>query len=146
MKISWGWKIVALYSGFVLLMLFMVFKATSEEFHMVKEDYYGAELQHNEHMQKVRNAIELKSGMEIKHEAAELQLSIQFPANMTHIQGQAKLYRPSNSHLDVTLDLDTDLQNKQVFSTADYPKGKWILQVDWISGDQAYYVEETIVF
>lgn len=145
MKISWGWKIVALYSGFVLLMLFMVYMTTTEEFHMVKEDYYGAELQHNDQMQKIRNVRELENGITVNYHAAEQQVKIQFPAELQHMEGTVKLYRPSNSHLDVSFDLKTDGQNLQTFSSEPYPKGKWVLQIDWTAGGKPYYFEKTLV-
>ncbi len=145
MKISWGWKIVALYSGFVMLILFMVFKASSEEFHMVKEDYYGAELQHNDHMQKVRNAQEMTQAVSLTYQASEQQVALQFPADMQGIEGKIQLYRPSNSHLDVSIDLEMDSSNQHVFSSEPYPKGRWILQIDWTSGGKAYYFEKSVV-
>lgn len=144
MKISWGWKIVALYSGFVMLMLFMVYKTTTEEFHMVKEDYYGAELQHNDHMQKVRNAQALTEQISLTYQASEQQVALQFPADMPHIEGKIQLYRPSNSHLDVSLDLRIDSSNQQIISTEPYPKGRWVLQIDWTSDGKAYYFEKSL--
>lgn len=145
MKISWGWKIVALYSGFVMLMLFMVYMTTTEEFHMVKEDYYGAELQHNDHMQKVRNVQALNEAISLTYQPKAQEIAIQFPADMPQIEGKIQLYRPSNSHLDVSIDLKTDTQNLHRLSTEPYPKGKWILQIDWTSNGKSYYFEKTVI-
>lgn len=145
MKISWGWNIVALYSGFVILMLFMVYKTTTEEFHMVKEDYYGAELQHNAHLQKIRNVQELGEAIQMSYQAQEQEVAIQFPTDMQQIEGTAKLYRPSNSRLDVSIDLALNSQNQHILSTQPYPKGKWIIQIDWTANGKEYYFEKTLV-
>jgi hypothetical protein len=40
-KISWGYKIAALYIGFVLLVLFMVFMAMQQKIELVSPDYYA---------------------------------------------------------------------------------------------------------
>ena len=42
--INWGWRIVILYSGFVLLILFLVYKTTTVNDDLVTTDYYAKEL------------------------------------------------------------------------------------------------------
>lgn len=58
-KLNWGWRISILYSGFVVFMLFMVFKTTTVKDDLVTPDYYAKELEYQQHIDKQERANQL---------------------------------------------------------------------------------------
>jgi hypothetical protein len=143
MKISWGWKIVALYSSFVVLIVFMVFKSINQDFHMVRQDYYGAETEHEAHMIKVRNSQKLVQKLSIESNDGEVRLV--FPEHMEGITGKVTFYRPSDANLDQEYSISLDPANSQRISTREMKSGKWLVRVEWGDGEKEYFDEKVMV-
>mgnify|MGYP003351831803 CR=1 FL=1 len=57
-NINWGWRIVMLYGGFVVLILFLVYKTTTVKDDLVTPDYYAKELKYQEQLDKQKRTHE----------------------------------------------------------------------------------------
>ena len=64
---NWGWKIFLMTAGFVLFILFMVFRAMQQDFHLVYEDYYDKEIKYQGEIDNIKNARNLKDGLKIEY-------------------------------------------------------------------------------
>lgn len=145
MRISWGYKIAIVYLTFVIGMLFLVYKATSESFDLVTENYYEAELKYQEVIDQKSNVAGLSSPPKITH--AVNSVSIQLPgefANKT-VEGEIYLYRPSDASKDIRKNFTT----QDGFYQLDLVKalsGSYDIKLSWKAGGKQYFQEKKIFF
>jgi len=102
---NWGWKIVVLYSGFVVMTLGMVFYFIGDKVDLVADDYYKQEIAYQNQIDKMSNSQALEQPLEIDLDRETLTAKIRFP--MEHasagLRGTVQLYRPANSDEDKSL-------------------------------------------
>lgn len=145
MKFHWGYGVGFLYAAFVGFMLFMVYKSSSQEFSLVTKDYYKDEIQYQQRINKEKNSAALKEKLNVAFIQLESKARISFPKNMSQIEGEIVLYRPSDSNKDWKITIHPNAENFQDVSLASLQKGLWRLQVDWKSGGEAYFDEKPLV-
>ena len=61
MKISWGHKILFAYLAFVAGIMFLVFKASQEDYDLVTANYYEAELKYQDIIDQKENTARLSA-------------------------------------------------------------------------------------
>jgi hypothetical protein len=142
---SWGWRIAFLYSGFVLLILTFVVASTKQNFDLVTEDYYAAEVAYQQQIDRQRNARALADPMTIRYEAASQQVIVDYPSDQPHAKGQVQLYRPSNAGMDRTFEVAPNADFLQFLPTQDLIKGLWKVQVTWQVEGVEYYHEQVVI-
>lgn len=140
---NWSTRIVLLYSGFVVMMLALVFGASSQDFHLVTEDYYAEELDYQQKIYATQNAKALVSPLLIEQEMANKEIFLTFPSIHTEIVGEVSFYKPDNAKEDKTVVLKP-ISGKQTLSLAGMRQGRWMMKVQWESGGKMFYQEEGI--
>ncbi len=141
---NWGRKILIIYIVFVLGIVFMVYKASTQNADLVTTDYYAKELKYQEKIDEVKRVSALSAPVEysIKDNA----LTIQFPKDFAgkQLAGEAVLYCPSDEKKDM----------KKNFTIKDEPlqmqipagnKGLYELHLSWQDGGVTYYFEKKII-
>lgn len=142
---NWGWKIFFVTAGFVLFILFMVFKAMQQDFHLVYEDYYDREIKYQGEIDRMRNARALADQLKIEYLLAENKVKLTYPReHRKSIHGDIYFFRPSDSSLDVTMPIQADLDGIQIISVAGFKKGLWQVKVNWAFGNRSYQEEQNI--
>ena len=148
MKINWGTGIVIAFILFIAFIMYFVINMNLNKKYdhdLVTEDYYQEELLHQNVIDKVDNAKELKENVSWKK--TDDGILISFPKDLDYkkITGKVFLYRPSNKKLDSEISI----------SLSDYyliiPKtsllaGRWNLNVDWKYDGKSYLYKESIVY
>lgn len=138
---NWGKKITLAYLGFVALMAFMVYMCFQQkDLFLVTEDYYQKELAYEDVIIKKQNARALSSDIAI--DFVDSGIKMDFPVECQNIKGTVTFYRPSSSHLDVTMPIALN-KSSQVFPTGDM-SGNYTLKIDWTQNGKGYYVEEKL--
>lgn len=145
MHINWGYKIFIGYSLFVMGILFLVYKANQQNFDLVTENYYEAELKYQEVIDQKGRTAALSSPPKITHsvEAVSIQLPIEF--SHADVKGDMYLYRPSDASKDVRESFSTangfsEIKLKRELS------GAYELKLSWQAGGQTFYHESPIFF
>ena len=142
---NWGWKIFLITAGFVLFILFMVFKAMQQDFHLVYEDYYDKEIKYQDEIDNTRKALELSDGLKIEYLLKENKILFTYPEeHKKSIKGSIYFFRPSNSNLDITFAIQPGPDGKQEISVGSFQKGLWQVKVNWVYGSVDYHQEENI--
>jgi hypothetical protein len=95
---SWGYKIAILYISFVAIILTGVIASTFQDYHLVRQDYYEAEIAYEDRIQEIENFKALSQKPEMVLQGTQLALA--FPEGMQQAMGTVHLYRPSDSDLD----------------------------------------------
>jgi len=143
---NWGWKIVLLYTGFVVMTLGMVFYFIGDKVDLVADDYYKQEIAYQDQIDKMSNNQALEQPLEIDLDRTSLSAVIRFPLEQASagVQGLVQLYRPANSDEDKTFDINTDSTGVQTVSLAGFNRGLWKIKVLWNSGGKDYYSEKVV--
>jgi hypothetical protein len=139
MKLNWGHYIAISFSLFVLLVLYMVYRSYQNNHDLVAEDYYNQEIKFQEVIDKKKNAASLEEN--ISWESINGGIMVNFPRIEEPIRGKILLFRPSDMALDVKFDVIVDGDNRQFLFDPLLAPGKYLIQIDWMAGSEAYYTE-----
>ena len=143
---NWGWKIVVLYSGFVIMTLGMVFYFMGHKVDLVAEDYYKQEIEYQDQIDKITNAQSLKEQIGFEYLSSQRKVKLNFPSDhlVKGIDGTIHFYRPSDSDLDKQFAINPSSSGEQVIAIGSLKKGLWKLKISWTADDIPYYDEKTI--
>ena len=142
---NWGWKIFFITAGFILFILFMVFRAMQQDFHLVYEDYYDKEIKYQGEIDRIKNARELKDGLKIEYLVREDKVKITYPREQQKsITGSIHFFRPSDSRLDISFPIQSGEQGLQEISVSSLKKGFWQVKVQWTYGNVEYQEEKNL--
>lgn len=145
MNISWGHKIAALYIAFVIMVLFMVYLAMNQRIELVTPDYYAKELKFQQEIDAINNAGMLSANVQV--EIQNKAVVIVFPEEMKNIEikGEALMFRPSDSSLDISFPLELNTDGKMLLKSEKFKTGLYKLIVKWTAGGKYYQSEHTVV-
>jgi hypothetical protein len=145
MKISWAYKILAVYLLFVGGIMFLVFKANKERYDLVTDNYYEAEVKFQDIIDQKQRVANLSSPPEISYEGR--QLRIQFPTDFAGkiLQGELYLYRPSDATRDFR-QFFTVSNNRYTIELPLTVSGLYDIKLSWKAGRQTYFMEKKKFF
>ena len=112
---------------------------------LVTEDYYGAELQYQNDINKLEKSKELSEN--IKYLRTNVGLKIVFPETIDYkkITGKVFLYRPSNKQLDFETAISLSNSNLLIPDNR-LVDGRWNISVDWQYNGNNYLFKESITY
>lgn len=144
MKISWGVKIVILYTGFVLLIVTLVGLSMGINTELESKDYYAKELAFQDRIYASQN--ENKLIKTINYEISEKQFILSLDAAQINstFSGNVFFYRPSDSSLDKDFPILFDSNGKQEINLNKFKKGVYKVQISWQNNAIKYFKEATI--
>ena len=140
---NWGYKILVVYGIFVLGIMFMVFKSSSQKMDLVTSDYYGKELKYQQIIDQTGRANELSE--QVRYEIKDNVLQVFFPKDFAGktVSGSVELYYPADENKDVKKDFSLqDTTFSMVISSAN--KGLHELHISWKADGKDYYLEKKI--
>jgi hypothetical protein len=145
MKLNWGTGIAIFYGTFVLVFIGIVIKSTQYDVNMVKKDYYADDLNYQNHFDKKQNARFLTEGVAIRYDNERSAVLLRFPTNMPLPEGTVTLFYPARDKDDKVFIIKTDNAAAMEIPVKGLPNGRWRVQIDWKSGNKAFYKEEYII-
>ncbi len=138
-SLNWGKSILAVYIGFVLLMVFMVYMASKQDFDLVAKDYYQQEIEYQTKIDANKNQTNSNNTWQIKSSSNQIEISLaNFAANKKPV-GKIEFYRPSNSKLDVIKELDLDAEGKMIFSAQNFKTGPYLIKINYALDNKNYF-------
>jgi hypothetical protein len=140
-KFNWGWGIGIFYSGFVLFMLCMVYKASQQSVELVSSDYYNKELTYQEHIDKVNRTKLLKEQPALQVNKRSVQLKFPSTTSNQNVKADVLFYRPSDSQKDFSVKLVSDSTGNANVASDKFSPGVYLMQVNWDAGQESYYNE-----
>jgi hypothetical protein len=126
---SWGWKIFLVFMGFVGLVLFMVFSALNQEFHLVADNYYEKEINYQGEMDMIRNARALKEQVIIEYQSVNQTVVFTYPAEHKD---------------DRVFAIASDESGRQTISVKTFKKGLWQVKINWTYGATGFQEEKNL--
>jgi hypothetical protein len=143
MKISWGYKIVFIYTVFVLGILTMVFLSAKENRDLVSENYYTDEIAYQQVIDQSSKTAALSAPVELI--ASGKQLIIQLPKEFYGLQanGEWTLYYAADKARDLTGNISTQNGKYSIVIPA-HAKGQYLFKMLWKVDSKEYYFEQNI--
>jgi hypothetical protein len=141
---SWGIRIALLYTGFVGIILTLVFICMSHNTELEYKDYYARELKFQDQINAAANTRQLKAT--IGHEIKDRCILISIPSEISGpgMHGMIRLLRPSDSSLDLQFIILPDVEGRQMINDHRLRAGVYKLIIEISSGGKDYYKESVI--
>lgn len=143
---NWGWKIVLLYSAFVIMTLSMVVYFMGQKVDLVADDYYKQEIEYQGQMDKISNARALREPVVYTYDIEKRIIKLSFPqAHLaSKLKGTIKLYRPANANEDRSFEILPDASGQQIISVSALNSGLWKIKINWTSAGKEFYNEKVV--
>ena len=148
MKINWGTGIVIAFVAFIAFIMYFVINMNLNKKYvhdLVTEDYYQEELLHQNEIDKVDNAKDLKENVSWKKTDDGILISFPKDLDYKNITGEVFLYRPSNKTLDSEISISLS-NNEMLIPKTRLLDGRWNIKVDWEYDEKSYLFKESIVY
>jgi nitrogen fixation protein FixH len=143
---NWGWKLFLAFFVFVGFILFMVFSAIRQDFHLVVDNYYEKEIKYQGEIDMIRNARALEEQIVIEYKPASQSVHLSYPgAHLDAIKGKIYFFRPADSGDDREFIITPDKKGKQVISVKSLKKGLWQVKINWRYGATEYQEEKNLI-
>ena len=125
--------------------LFLAYKASRQNFDLVTENYYDAELKYQDVIDQKTNVAQLSEPVQVSHTVSSV--SIRLPKEFLgkNVQGEIYLYRPS----DATRDIRSSFATSEGFYQLDLGKdlsGSYELKLSWEAGGRRFFQEKRLFF
>ena len=141
---NWGYKILLVYLAFIVGILILVYKSSSEKVDLVTENYYQQELKYEQKIDQAERAQSLSSPL--RYEVNKNEISIFFPEEMKdkNISTEILLYYPADESKDSVYNLETS-SGKLTIVLPEKDKGMYELKMDWKVDTTKYYSEHNVL-
>ena len=145
MKLSWGYKIMFVYTAFVAGIGFLAFKANNEKFDLVTKDYYDQELKYQQVIDQAANSSRLSVPVSIERKEGELKIS--FPDEMKNKKKLVDfyLYYAADAKKDFRKSFELN-ENELAQALPAGMKGMYELKLSWEAEGVKYYFEQKLFF
>lgn len=144
MKISWGYKIAATYLLFVAGIMFLVFKASNEQYDLVVEDYYEQELKYQEVIDQKQRLAALSTKVELTHKEGSLEMALPGDFAGKAVEGEVYFYRPSDAGKDLRKAFR--IQGNRHTLSLPAMQGMYDIKISWKSEGKTYFHEQKMFF
>ena len=146
MKLNWGTSIVIafiLFIGFIMVMVVQMLSDKALEHDLVVESYYQKELSFQDDLDSAQKAADLKQNVDIDVNKEGLQIIFPSEFEISQIEGEVFLYRPSDKALDFTVQLQLE-NNKFSLPRSLMQHGKWEVNLKFTHKGEAYLIQQEI--
>lgn len=145
MKINWGIGITLSIIVFTIISIGFIYFAFNQKINLVRDDYYEAEVNFDEKIKTMNRTATLSQQLEINLSLKEIKFNFPLLSEHTLIEGNIKLYRPSDRNLDMNVPIALDSNYSQSINIEKLAKGLWKIQADWIADSLTYFNEKIIM-
>lgn len=146
MKLNWGNKIMIVYSGFVVIMLGLVWFCVKQRVDLVSADYYPRELKFQQQINASGNAAQLSEAVSVVK--LENVIRIQLPPEMKNraVTGQIWFYCPSDARNDQKMPVQADADGVQTIAAEKLKPAAYIVKIEWQADNRSFYSENKIYY
>lgn len=145
MKISWGYKIAGVYLLFVAGILTLVYNAVQEDYDLVTEDYYGAEIKYQTVIDQKARVSALSTPPQVRIEGRKLVVQLPPEFNGKATSGELYLYCPADDGKDLRRNF-TVSNGAFALPLPQTVKGLFEIKLSWQQGGQTYFHEQKEFF
>jgi nitrogen fixation protein FixH len=143
----WPYAVIGWFLLFGSGMAAWVVVAVRNDPELVRADYYEQEIAYQKQIDRLNRTAAVRGEVSVSYESAEQRIALRLP--VTHLGdksvGTIRFYRPSNAKLDFELPLALDATGAQRIPTDKLQGGLWKVRVQWTSGGQEFFHDQSVV-
>ncbi|MGB0391546.1 MAG: FixH family protein [Salibacteraceae bacterium] len=146
MRFTWGHAAIAIPVTIVVVFTSVLIRSMADDkkTELVTEDYYAKEIQFQDQLDRVKNALELNTNFTWTKSEDSWVLGLSGDFTHKEVKGVLTVFRPSDSSLDFEIPIQLDSNFKQVVSASKFVKGKYQIQVKWTVNGKECYLEKNV--
>lgn len=141
MKINWGHKLTFFAGLFMLFVVFMVYRISTQKVDLVDKDYYERGVKYQSEINKFAAASTVTHSINFDLQ----QQLISFMADNPSIKGTVYFYRASDAAMDFEKPFALSSDGVFTYSTAQLAKGIWKVTFEWTLDGKLMAAEKQIV-
>lgn len=138
---NWGHKITIVFILFAAGMLTLVIKSMRTRIDMASDNYYAAELKHQQTMDAEANAKRLTTPVLISQQGEVLEIVFPQELRREQLSGEIHFYRPSDARKDFKLPLTPDGDGRIFVARNRFSKGSYSIRLQWEAAGKPYFQE-----
>lgn len=139
---NWGYRIIAVFAGFTVLIGTLVYKATHTKYELVSKDYYSEELRYQEKIDGMNNAAEA-GDISFSQDAQSLQLLLPASLGNSADSAHAWFYCKTDASKDRKL-LIRFTDGLAVIHTGGFAPEQYELKLQFTADNRQYYYTQLI--
>jgi hypothetical protein len=142
-KNIWIYGVIGVFAAFATLMISFAVIARHHTDALVITDYYKAEIEYQQQIDKMKNLARIGHSPLIYLE--DHYLKIQLPAVLSDSINQGKLsfYRANNAEQDIKMQMEVSPGGVQLIDISSLERGRWKISMDWTSGHLPYFYQQS---
>lgn len=143
----WMWSLVATIIIFVLFFVGFAVWTFQDDVELVYDNYYEKDVVYEQQIKRIARTNALPVKPNLNYDQSDQVLSLTFPLTLGHIPtaGKVLLFRPADLHQDRSFSLDLIGDSLQSIPLPDLEGGLWRIKLDWTSGGEEYYLEQSLM-
>jgi hypothetical protein len=141
---SWGYKVILIYAGFITMMVTMVTIASRQTNEMQDDNYYSRELHYQEIIDGKNNLSRLHENATADYKNDYVVVSLPLESVKNFKDGQVQFLRPSSKSKDIIVAIAPDKNGQQYISSKKFSNGYYSVRMEWES-DKKYVAEIPLI-
>jgi hypothetical protein len=133
----WPYGLIAYFIFFITCIVSFIAFAIRQDVHLVRADYYPAEVAHQQEIDRVSRGAGLGREVVIEYSAKHAQVGVRIPAAHAgdKFAGEVGFYRPNDPTLDHSIALSPDKEGRQFIDVSKLATGSWGVRLSWKCGE-----------
>jgi len=143
----WMWSLVTAIVVFILFFVGFAIWAFQDDVELVYNNYYEKDVVFDQQIKRVARTEALPIKPSLNYSQDTQVLSVKFPLALGHAptEGGVLLFRPADLHRDRVFPLTLQGDSLQTIALPDMVPGLWRIKLNWTSGGEEYYLEQSLM-
>ena len=144
MKITIGHIITVVMIGFMTFILYMVYTVSSTNIDLYADDYYVQELDYGSVVEAQSNSKGYEDEITLTQDGGFTKINFSPKLKINESSGTIHFYKPNNDDADKLFQFSPE-NSIQVFKSADFEKGNYLVKFSWTRDSVNYFVEKSFI-
>ena len=143
----WMWGLTATIVVFIAFFVGFAIWTFQDDVELVYDNYYDKDVVFEQQIKRVGRTQALSVKPLLKYNQTTQVLDLKFPLTLGHTptEGEVLLFRPADLHKDRLFPLELVGDSLQTIELKDMDSGLWRIKLNWTSGGQEYYLEQSLM-
>ena len=146
MRFTWGHAAILIPVTIVVVFTSVLIRSMADDkkTELVTDDYYAKEIQFQDQLDRVKNALELNTDFTWTKNDPNWILGLKGDFKYSDVEGTLTIFRPSDSKLDFEVPIQLDSNYTLKVPSNKFVNGKYQVQVLWTVDDKDCYLEKNV--
>ncbi|MBT3253524.1 MAG: hypothetical protein HN995_06065 [Candidatus Marinimicrobia bacterium] len=143
----WMWGLTATIVIFIAFFVGFAIWTFQDDVELVYDNYYDKDVVFEQQIKRVARTQALTIQPILTYHQTTQVLDLKFPLALGHTptDGEVLLFRPADLHKDRLFRLTLEGDSLQTIDLPDMDPGLWRIKLNWTSGGEEYYLEQSLM-